>query len=297
MISIFILTKNSTTISDVGFILTQTLSIVVILKLGLHQLTQFPNEISSISRIIDYIKNIKTETSIKEIYNKEEEEEKSNCPQMGKIQFLNVKFRYTMNHPIILNNANFIINPGEKIGIIGNCPSDKYSLIAALFRLGLIEGEIFIDNSPTSEMEIEKLRSKISIIQLEEGNNFVLGSLRDNLDPNGEYSDDDILQSLHTVGLCINGLETKIVTINGKNFNYQQRRLISLARAFIRRNKILIINEEVISNPVFQRIFEKFTKSTIIIVVQSLNTLMNCDKIIVLNNGDIVVSRKHFSTV
>ncbi|XP_043470051.1 probable multidrug resistance-associated protein lethal(2)03659 [Leptopilina heterotoma] len=285
MISIFILTKASTTISDIGFILTQTLSIVAILKLGLYQLTQFPNEISSISRIIDYSKNIISEKSIKKIPTKEDE--KSNFPQMGKIQFLNVKFRYTMNHPIILNNANFIINPGEKIGIVGNCPSDKYSLIAALFRLGEIEGEIFIDNSPTSEIKLEKLRSKISIIQLEE-ENFILGTLRDNIDPNGEYSNNDILQALNTVGLYINGLETKIVTINGRNFNHQRRLLISLARAFIRRNKILIINDEIIINPLFQRIFEKFTKSTIIIVVNSLNTLMNCDKIIVLNNGETV---------
>lgn len=109
-------------------------------------------------------------------------------PEQGKIQFKNVFLRYSKNDQEVLKNLNFVINPREKIGIVGRTGAGKSSLIQALFRLTDIEGSILIDEVDTKTISLVELRSKISIIPQEPV--LFSGTLRKNLDPFDEYKDE-----------------------------------------------------------------------------------------------------------
>lgn len=109
-------------------------------------------------------------------------------PEHGKVEFKNVFLKYSRDDLIVLNNLNFVIKPKEKIGIVGRTGAGKSSLIQALFRLMDFGGNISIDGVNTKEVSLKKLRSVISIIPQEPV--LFSGSLRKNLDPFDEYSDE-----------------------------------------------------------------------------------------------------------
>lgn len=246
------------------------------------------SQMSSVKRILEF-NDIEQETSL-EIVTEEE-----HCPEGG-IQFKNVFFRYCFYDLPVLKNISFKINSGEKIGVVGRTGAGKSSLVGALLRLGFIEGKILIDGVMISMMSLQRLRSMISVIPQQSC--LFSGTLRRNLDPFGEFSDEDIIKALNTVGLkiTVDGLET-IVAAGGVNFSTGQRQLICLARAFIRRNKILVLDEATANldpdtDDLVQNAINRLRDCTIFIIAHRLNTIMNCDRIIVLNEGQLVVNRK-----
>lgn len=221
-----------------------------------------------------------------------------NWPKVGKIEFKNVYLRYEPVGQTVLKNLNILIEPQEKVGIVGRTGSGKSSFVNALFRLGYLEGEIHIDNVPISTLHLHKLRSKLSIIPQEPI--LFAGSLRKNLDPLDEYTDPSLWQALDDVGLKYTldskyGLDTR-VTEGGTNFSLGQRQLLCLARAMIRRNKILILDEvtanmDPYTDELIQKaVREKFNDCTVITIAHRLNSVIHSDKIIVLHDGCVVVS-------
>lgn len=161
--------------------LTQSASLTGMFQWGMRQWSELVNQMTSVERIQEYADlNPELEENTKQ--------PPKGWPDKGKLVFSNMLLRYSPSDPYVLKDLSFEIQPREKIGIVGRTGAGKSSLIQALFRLADVEGAILIDGIDTKTIPLNILRSNISIIPQEPV--LFSGTLRKNLDPFDEYSDD-----------------------------------------------------------------------------------------------------------
>ncbi|XP_071641737.1 ATP-binding cassette subfamily C member 4-like isoform X2 [Temnothorax longispinosus] len=273
--------------SEAGLAISQSLILVTFLQHGIKQFTETMSLMISVERVLQYT-NLPQEDPITS-----DNPPPSTWPSQGQLTLKDVSMKYRSDHPPVLKNLNVSIEPGWKVGVVGRTGAGKSSFISALFRLfneGL-EGEIKIDGRDTSTVGLNELRCKISIIPQEPV--LFCESLRYNLDPFSQYNDMKLWEVLRQVELNNVTLDQEIF-YGGHNFSVGQRQLICLARAILRNNRLLVLDEataniDLHTDALIQdTIRSNFNECTVITIAHRLNTVIDSNRIIVMENGSIV---------
>ncbi|XP_074204874.1 ATP-binding cassette sub-family C member 10 isoform X1 [Camelus bactrianus] len=215
----------------------------------------------------------------------------------GSVEFQDVVLVYRPGLPNALDGVTFCVQPGEKLGIVGRTGSGKSSLLLVLFRLlEPSSGTVLLDGVDTSQLELAELRSQLAIIPQEP---FLFsGTVRENLDPRGLYEDRALWQALEQchlseVIISLGGLDRELGE-GGRSLSLGQRQLLCLARALLTDAKILCIDEATASvdqktdQLLQQTICQRFANKTVLTIAHRLNTILNSDRVLVLQAGRVV---------
>ncbi|KAI0638608.1 multidrug resistance-associated ABC transporter [Trametes polyzona] len=221
-------------------------------------------------------------------------------PASGSLKVEKLSARYTPDGPRVLHEISFDVKAGERVGIVGRTGSGKSSLTLALLRLIFTEGKVYYDGIATDSVNLDALRSNITIIpQVPE---LLSGTLRQNLDPFSQYDDAVLNDALRAAGLFSLQDETdegritldSPISSGGSNLSVGQRQILALARAIVRQSKLLILDEatsaiDYETDTIIQNSLRKELGKdvTILTIAHRLQTIMDADKILVLDAGHI----------
>ena len=293
MVIMTLMHKTKFTPRIIGIILTYSLVLQEDMIEFLSSFSNFENTMTKMERSLSYTKIIseRAQSLTSDLALRD-------WPSKGEILFENFNVRYRNDTEIVLKNINFHLKPGEHLGVVGRTGSGKSTISLCLFRiLEAYSGRIYIDGVDISKVGLKKLRESITIIP--QDSTLMNGTLRYNIDPVQAYTDKEIIHVMKKIGfdyiISINkeGLNLNI-SENGNNLSIGEKQLICITRAILRKSKIIVLDEATASidyktEEIIQKALnEILSNSTMISIAHRIKTVMNADKILVLENGEII---------
>ena len=294
LVTITIIKEKEFSPQSIGIMFTYSVLMQLSLSYAFEMATQVEQNMISMERCLKYteIEGEKPSVQDNDIIL-----ERNNWPSEGIIKFHNYYVKYRPNTEIVLKNLNFEIKSKEKIGIVGRTGSGKSTICLCLFRiLEPLEGTIYIDNVDIRNIGLDILRKNITIIP--QDSCLFEGTLKFNIDPFDEVDNSIIIKILKDIGFeyteSDNDIINKMIEQNGNNLSVGEKQLICIARALIRKSKIIVMDEATANIDI--KTEEKIQKAlkfvldncTVITVAHRIKTIINYDKILVLDNGEIV---------
>ncbi|KAK4055619.1 hypothetical protein OIV83_000165 [Microbotryomycetes sp. JL201] len=313
-------TRHSISPSETGLVLSYILTIQAAFSWMVRQISEAENDMNSVERVLHYGNHLEQEAPAV----LEDRRPENKWPSQGAINFDKVVMRYRPELPPVLKGLSLSINAGEKIGVVGRTGAGKSSIMQALFRIvELQSGAITIDGVDISQIGLRDLREKLAIIPQDAL--LFNGTIRTNLDPFGQHSDMEMWDALKRAWLVDQsaGLSAEdkaaadsrrdsgeklsegivaqpnrfsldlVIEDEGLNLSVGERSLVSLARALVRDSKIIVLDEATASvdlstDAKIQRtIREQFTDKTLLIIAHRLRTIIDCDRVLVMSDGQV----------
>ncbi|GBG28038.1 ATP-binding cassette transporter abc3 [Hondaea fermentalgiana] len=296
-----------------GLCLSYSLQVTQSLNWTVRMSVELENNVVSVERINEY-KNVKPEAPELDEDMPVKPQIEDKWPSRGEIVFDDVWTRYRPGLDYVLRGISIRIKPGSKQGVVGRTGGGKSTLFLQLLRLlEPAKGRILIDGVDIATIGLERLRTNIAIIPQDPI--MFAGTLRDNLDPDHKYSNKDIWNALditqlkgHIEGLLDEARKQAeendkpipdtplevMLSEGGSNFSFGQRQLIGVARAILRKCRILLMDEassglDASTDTILQQtIRTEFAQTTTITVAHRLQTIMDSDQILVMSGGQIV---------
>ena len=292
IISVSLLYKDKFTPKIIGLLLTYSLVLQDDMIEFMSSFSSFENTMTNMERCLSYTKIISEKPQVLKC-----DRGLKHWPSKGEIIFDNFSAKYRNDTEIFLKNISLSIKAGEHIGLVGRTGCGKSTLALCLFRL--IEphsGKIYIDDVDITSIGLKKLRENLTIITQE--STILDGSLRYNFDPKGEHTDREIYKVLRKIGfeefVKKQPLHlSHVISENGSNLSIGEKQLICITRAILRKSKIVILDEATASidfkheETVQKAIDELLKNSTLISIAHRIKTVLNSDKILVLEKGEI----------